>query len=69
MSCVNLRHAKANNKYMKDFDPKKESVCLGYHDSNNFYSSAMSQRLQKSDFCWAYELEYDYIDWENISTK
>ena len=26
MSCVNLRHAKANNKYMKNFDPNKESV-------------------------------------------
>ena len=69
MSCVNSRYARANNKYMKDFDPKKESVYLGYHDSNNLYGLAMSQSLPKSDFCWADELEYDNIEWENISTK
>ena len=69
MSCVNSRYARANNKYMKDFDPKKESVYLGYHDSNNLYGLAMSQNLPKSDFCWADELEYDNIEWENISTE
>ena len=31
------RHAKANNKYMKDYDPEKLSKFITYLDMNNLY--------------------------------
>ena len=69
MSCVNIRHAKANNKYMKNYDANKESVYLGYHDCNNLYGFSMNQSLPMSDFSWIDELEYENIDWENMPTN
>ena len=30
------RHAKANNKYIKDYDKNKESSYIQYLDANNF---------------------------------
>ena len=31
------RYAKANNKYMKDYDKNKELPCSQYWDVNNLY--------------------------------
>ena len=31
------RYAKANNKYMNDYDPKKQSTFISYLDMNNLY--------------------------------
>ena len=36
------RCSKANNKYMKDYDPKKPSKFITYLDMNNLYDWAMS---------------------------
>lgn len=48
------RYGKANNKYMKDkYDPKKESVYLGYFDANNEYGWSMSKYLPYKDFEWS----------------
>ena len=44
------QYAKDNNKYMKDYDKNKESLCLKYRDVNNSYGWVMQQKLPVNDF-------------------
>ena len=46
------RHARANNKYMKNYDENKESSCIQYLDANNLYGWAMSQKFSVNGFKW-----------------
>ena len=46
------RHAKANNKYMKNYDKNIESSFLKYKDANNLYQWAMCKKLPVSDCKW-----------------
>ena len=46
------RYAKANNKYMKDYNKNIESSYIQYLDASNFYGWAMSQKLPVNNFKW-----------------
>ena len=46
------RYAKANNKYMKDYDKNKESSYIQYLDANNLYGKAMTEKLPVRGFTW-----------------
>ena len=50
------RHAKANNKYMKNYDKNEESSCIQYLDASNLYGWAMSQKLRVNGFKWIHNV-------------
>ena len=52
ISYIAHRHAEANNKYMKNFDPDKLISYIMYLDANNLYGWAMSQPLPYRNFRW-----------------
>ena len=58
------RYAKANNKFMKDFDPAEKSSFIVYLDANNLYGWAMSKPLPVGGFEWMDEAELE--NWERF---
>ena len=46
------QYAKANIKYMKDYDKNKESLYIQFLDVNNLYGWAMWQKLLVNNFEW-----------------
>ena len=56
MCQATYRYAKANNKYMKNYDKNKESSFLIYDGANNSYGWAMCKKLPVGDFKWVDDL-------------
>ena len=52
ISYIAKRYAKANNKYMNDYDPKKQSTFISYLDMDNLYGWVMSEYLPYEGFKW-----------------
>ena len=50
-------YAKANNKYMLDYDSEQISKFLQYLHANNLYGSAMVQKLPTHGFRWINKVE------------
>ena len=46
------RYAKANNKYIQNYNNNEESSYIQYLDANNLYGWAMSKKLQVNGFKW-----------------
>ena len=49
---ISKRYAEVNNKYMKNYNPEKESSFIQYLDANNLYGWAMTQQLPTHGFNW-----------------
>ena len=67
ISYISKRYSKANNKYLNDYDPKKPSAFITYHDMNNLYGWAMSEYLPYGGFKWLKNI--DVFDIMSISDK
>ena len=52
ISYTAMRYSKANNKYMKNYDPKNPSKFTTYLDTNNLYGWEMSGYLPDGGFKW-----------------
>ena len=62
ISMISHRYAKANNKYMANYDPRQKSKYLLYLDANNLYGWAMSQKLPTGKFKWVENIDINTID-------
>ena len=67
ISYIAKRHSKANNKYMKNFDPTKPSKCISYLDMNNLNGWGLSGYLPYGGFKWLKNV--DNFDVNSISEK
>ena len=52
ISYIAKRYAKANNRYMSNYDPNKPSTIISYLDKNDLYGRAMSEYLPYGEFEW-----------------
>ena len=69
ISCISYRYSKANNKYLKSYDPKQESKHVIYFDANNLYGYAMPKFLPTSRFKWIDPKEFDLNKYTDNSSK
>ena len=49
---VEKGYAKANNKYMKNYNKDNRSLYIQYLDANNLYGWAMSEKIPVNGFKW-----------------
>ena len=64
---ITKRYAKANNKYMSDYDPEKPSTFIIYLDKNNLYDWSISEYLPYGEFEWLENV--DKLDVMSINKK
>ena len=69
ISYIANRYGKANNKYMKNYNPEEASKYIMYLDANNLYGWVMSQYLPTGGFEWLTEEEVDLSKYNDESEK
>ena len=69
VSYISNRYSKANNKYLKSYDPKQESKHIRYLDANNLYGYAMSKFLPTSGFKWIDPKKFDLNKYTSNRSK
>lgn len=66
--CSN-RYAKANNKYMKNYDSQNPCKFIMYYDINNLYGTVMTQNLPTGGFRWLDENEINAFNLNYVSDE
>ena len=69
ISYISNRYSKANNKYLKSYEPKQEWKYIIYLDNNNLYGYAISKFLSTVGFKWIDPKEFDLNKYTNNSSK
>ena len=67
VSYIAKRYAKASNKYMNDYDPKKPSTFIISLDKNNLHGWSMSEYLPYKKFEWLENI--DKFDVMSVNEK
>jgi hypothetical protein len=67
ISMITHRHAKANHKYVSDYDSSQQSNHVTYLDANNLYGWAMSQALPVDAFRWLEDQEIESLNINSVS--
>ncbi len=52
ISMITKKYAEANNKYLKEYNPKLPSKYIIYLDFNNLYGSSMAEPMPLGGFHW-----------------
>ena len=68
VSYISKRYSKANNKYLKSYDPKQESKRIIYLNMNSLYGYVMSKFLPRSGFKWIDPEEFDLNKYSSSSS-
>ena len=69
ISYISNRYRKANNKYLKSYDPKQESEHIIYLDAINIYSYVMPKFFPTSGLKWINPKEFDLNKYTSNSPK
>ena len=66
---ISKKYSKANNKYLKSYDPKQDSKYIIYLDANHLYGYAMSNFLLIGKFKWIDPKEFDSSKSSSVAIK
>ena len=64
VSMISTRYGKANNPYMKDYDPDQPTKFISYLDANNLYGWAMSKPLPID--CFRFMNNEEMKNWDSM---
>ena len=68
-SYISKKYSKANNKYLKPYDPKQEVKHIIYSDTNNVYGYVMCNVFPTSKITWKDPQKFDISKYGSNSSK